>query len=1456
MPKWPSIATDWMRRALGRSERAEVPHPGQSTLLTGSEAVVATEALIAEGLYHFSLQRTDAPSRHQNAFGATVATYAAQGDGGTIAAAGGLALSGRRAAAFLAGAGATEAAAPLGALVTRHVPIVLHLTDQVDPLRLGAESAGHGSYHALGATGAVLLVARSAQHAVDMTLVARRVAEQALVPCVVAMDAAETAWAPSDVALPDAELVRLYLGEPGELIDTPTPAQRMLFGDHRERMPAWFDLDRPVAHGVALGGNDRVAALAGQRLLFADHVQVILARAMEDLTAQTGRALSTTTGHRLKGAKRVIVTVGAATELAEEVADHLASETDGRVGILGLTAIRPFPSAAVASALSSAESVVVLDRSPDSLASSLPLSREVRSVLSTGSPEIQTAIYPLGGEPLAAANLAALCTSTIEVGTHPVLHLGLAAPMPHSRFPTREVYLQSLERGYPTLSASLLDADAPLDLAPSKSVSLSLWQQATKPTEDWLSVLARAIGDSDRPHVRAYSFIAEEGVHVGHVTAAHEPFKNPGVGSPVHIAIIDDVGLIGSDAPLRELRPEGTVLISTPLAGEELWAALPAAWRDLIRTKKLVVGSGDNDLGALVGAVPTLLEGGEAEGLIALDWASYDSKSAAAVTAVTPMALERFEKTRDAYDNVPHFYNAVLAPRLAGSRGESGEPRPTVDPLLTAGTLPSYTAAFHDASRGRRHLPSIDPSRCTGCGQCWLECPDSAIASVAVGGGTLLDAAADLAELADPGTEPNEASAKLRRAHSKLAARMDTMVAKAGRGTAPNDVAHEAFVWLVDKMGVSAEDKPDYRRAFDGTARELARLPLSVTDVFFNAPHAEKKGTGEFLMLAVDARSCQACGGCVTACAEEAITMVPQTNEGVRQSEEHLRVWSRLPDTAGSTIARASAADQVGPLPALLMSRHCAGALTGGDFAEAGSGERLALRLVAAAFEHRSERRLVAQIEQLGDQNARVRSEIQTALAASLSGDDLSALDEALAAVPVRPKNLGALVSRLDELGVRNTVDRDRVQALVTVAKELEAQEDAVRSGADGLGRARFGIVLAGESVGQWAARFPRNPFAAPVAVDLMGNGPELAMGLLAGLNRDRVDEARTSRKAELLLANPSDLEPKLRELSDLRWRDLSPEEHAGRPPLLVVVGPEALSEQALPGLSKLLAGDQDIKVLLMDGRDRLAAASDPVMFALAHRRAFVLSTSLAHPRHLFDGLDAALLFQGPALIHIHTSSPSAHGFSPDRTVEHAHSAVTSRVQPLLRYDPSQPGVYGARLSLEGNAQPDQAWATDEDGQAHTPARWALSEGRFASSFGPFAAGAPAPCSIESWVTLGRHERHQRTPTIVNGDGETLAIAEGLAELSWERYENFRTLQELAGLVTPFTESVRKQVESELVAAHQAELEAQKAEYEAKLLQLESAQTDAMAARLKARLIELSGSAPARRQTSEEVEGS
>ena len=82
-----------------------------------------------------------------------------------------------------------------------------------------------------------------------------------------------------------------------------------------------------------------------------------------------------------------------------------------------------------------------------------------------------------------------------------------------------------------------------------------------------------------------------------------------------------------------------------------------------------------------------------------------------------------------------------------------------------------------------------------------------------------------------------------------------------------------------------------------------------------------------------------------------------------------------------------------------------------------------------------------------------------------------------------------------------------------------------------------------------------------------------------------------------------------------------------------------------------------------------------------------------------------ALSHDGPALVQVYAPSPSRDGFAPDDTVEQARLAVAARVLPLFRYDPAAEGVFGLRISLDGNPGDDEL----------TVAEWLAGQGRFAS---------------------------------------------------------------------------------------------------------------------------------------------
>ena len=69
--------------------------------------------------------------------------------------------------------------------------------------------------------------------------------------------------------------------------------------------------------------------------------------------------------------------------------------------------------------------------------------------------------------------------------------------------------------------------------------------------------------------------------------------------------------------------------------------------------------------------------------------------------------------------------------------------------------------------------------------------------------------------------------------------------------------------------------------------------------------------------------------------------------------------------------------------------------------------------------------------------------------------------------------------------------------------------------------------------------------------------------------------------------------------------------------------------------------------------------------------------------------------------------------------------------------------------------------------------------------------------------------------------------------------DNWRTLQELAGVVTPFTRKLEEEIRAEVEAEHQAELDAQKQAAAAELKEVRQKTQAEIAATMRSRLLEL-----------------
>jgi pyruvate-ferredoxin/flavodoxin oxidoreductase len=1404
---WVRDAARWIRELGGRSGDTDAERAQPTAVASGRWAVLATEQLACERV-------VTGPARR------------------AVAEAEGLVLSGLRASALLDDDGLGSLHAGLSAAVARRAPLVVHATCSphgADLDSLGGQ--GHAGYHALSDTGAMLALARNVQHAVDLTLLAHRASELGLGPVVVAMEGPETGRAPQSVDLPDAKLVSTFLGRAGAMIDCPTPAQRILFGERRRRIPRFFDFDRPGLHGALQSGSDLAAGLAGQREFFGAELPGLLAGCMRELEQLTGRKSSFIRKHRLKKARHVFVAQGAAIDLAEAVADALNTRRDHALGVLGIQWLRPLASGEIRAALASAEVVTVLERNGDAIGGGGPLLREIRAALGDGAePRVLHAVYGLGGQPLSASNLIALHENALlEDAARSSLLLGVRMPGDSPEHPKRQVFVERLQAAHEELAGTVLDIEVPFDLRPEPAKTVALWARRSALIDSTVQRLAELMGQHAGPIVRSRVTELEQSVSLVQVSAAKDRLRDPWDVVPVQALLIEAPQLAASANPVRTVMRGGAVLFGgSPPVGDsaasrspaELWAALPASWRSSIRELELRVYTTDAGVAELVAHVPELL-GAEASGVLErVEWSELaDPERERAPRA--PLAVRRFGKSRPRYDNLPRLWGEQVQPRL------SGNGHPELDPHLSLAAGPPSTAALVPPALAPNRLPQIDAARCTGCGACWSACPDTAIAPALIGTQALLDAAADLA--AKPGSERSEAASKLRRAHRQLAARIDGVLAGEQPQALSAQTLREGFEWLTVQMKIAEGELPAFKDAFDATLGALAPLPFSATAALFGEAQLAKQGSGELLALAVDPAACQGCGGCAAVCAEQAIRIEARSEPALRAARAGWALWEQLPDPSGESLARAMAHPLIGPLAGVTMSRHTLLSLAGASAPEAGSGERLALRQISAVAEYERQRSVLAELGQLEALSGRLNEALRRALGQAVSEADLELLARALSG---QESSLGALTKRLDELGARAPLDGHRARRLLDALRGIDRLR-AQLAGGEGPARARVGWVIADRGLASWAAELTHNPFSAPVVAELEAQGAALAIGLCEGLLERHTDQIRRVRRAELLALAPSDLPRKEAELEKLDYRQLSREELAHAPALIVVASERLLASEPA-GLIELLCSDLPIKVVLLGEGAALTGGVDPLLPLLGLRRPFVVSSTVAHSRHLFEGLQAALRHPGPALVHMYAPSPTRHGFAADATVERARLAAECRVHPLLRYDPESPGVFGARLSLQENPALSEPWVA-LDGRALTPAQFAFGERRFDRE----RTSATAPTRpIAEWA-LEAADQRSATPIVQGPDESEIGVSPALARAVVERAETWRTLAEWAGVVTPFAERVRELTAHELQAIHRQELDAMRADYERRLAEVEQAGLARHTDRLRERLIEL-----------------
>ncbi|HET9513137.1 MAG TPA: 2-oxoacid:acceptor oxidoreductase family protein [Gemmatimonadales bacterium] len=1516
--------------------------PGIPAALDGSQAVVEMETAASEAAGAYPITPSTQMGEgwalavaqgKRNVNGRTLIFFEPEGEHAAAAVTAGMSLVGLRATNFSSGQGIAYMHESLYAAVGKRLPYVLNMACRAITKHALNVHAGHDDYHAVDDTGFFQLFAKNVQESADLTLIAHRIAELSLNPGISAQDGFLTSHVIESMRLPEPELIKTYLGDPSDMIAPPTPAQRMVFGESRRRIPQLFDVDYPAMLGVVQNQDSYAQGVAAQRPFYFDHLAPLADQAFEEFAALSGRRYARASGYRMDDAEYVLVGQGSIVWNAEAVADYLRQTRRLRVGVVNLTMFRPFPSDRVAALLTGRKAVVVLERVDQPLAADPPLLREIRAAMLKAVengrspenpaypgiqpcrphqlPDFYSGCFGLGSRDVQPADLVAAVENVLPEGAgRRQFYLGIDFVRPGTLLPKLELWQQQLLEAYPHLKDLALHPSEAVHLHPKDALAIRIHSVGGWGAITMGKNLALTASELLGLHIKAnpkYGSEKKGQPTTFYATLAAEPIRVNAELKQVDVVLSPDPNVFRHSDPIAGLSEGGVFVIQSERAPAAVWESLPAtAQREIRRRHIRVFGldgfaiaaaeaseaehryrmQGAAFLGAFFKASPLMArhqldESRLFEGLrkqlakkfghlgerivednlrvIRRGWAEVrevdyaqlpDNQAERGVLPVMPRAMAP-DGAAEGVGHPGRFWEQVGFLYRSGQDG-------IADPFAAMSAIPAATSTLRDMTDVRFEVPEFIAENCTGCAQCWVQCPDAAIPGLVSTVDQLLDAT--VASLSNGRTFD-----KLRPVLRPLA--RETQKILAGPVRSVVEALSQGYASVVERMGLDPERRAAADAEFAVVRAAVAEFPLAKTAPFFDRPEAAQKGSGGLLSITVNPEACKGCNICVDVCPDQALITVKQDEAIVERLRRNWALWQRLPDTDDRYVNVPDLEEGVGVLSSLLLKKDNYRSMFGGDGACMGCGEKTALHLVYSAVNSLMRPRVARQVARLDDLISRLDHTARELLSAEA---DLEQLDPNTD-TPAVP------------LSRQNRVRLDRITHLLHGLKDLRWR---YTEGPSGKGRAPLGIANATGCSSVWGSTYPYNPYPFPWVNHLFQDAPSIAIGIFEGQMRKMADGFALVRRAELELAGEYDPEVHEPQLARFDWRQFTDEEFALSPPLFAVGGDGAMLDIGFQNLSRLLASGKPIRVVVLDtqvysntggqactsgftgqvsdmaawGRaqhGKEEVRKELALLAIAHRNAYVLQGSQANPSHLLAGVIRGLHLRRPAVFSLHCPCPPEHGLPDDGANRAAKLALESRAFPILVYDPELGDTPAECLSLEGNPALDETWPAydlkylDEKGAEQvlqlplTIADWAATESRFRRHFSPVAADAEEETLVpfHQYLELAPEERDGKTPFIWTLDrdrhlirfqasGEIVALAE-------DRQRLWRQLKQTAGLEV--ADSVRELIGSELEAEFQRKAAEIRAGYERQIAELQQKYPQVIARRLAELLLKSDG---------------
>ena len=601
-------------------------YPGSRAALDGNTAVIMCEreSSDAAGAYPItpSTQMGEfwaeaAAQGHINISGRPLIFIEPEGEHAAAAVTAGMAMTGMRAANFSSGQGIAYMHESLYAAVGKRLTYVLNIGARAMTKATLNVHAGHDDYHCVDDTGFFQMFAKNAQSVADLNIISHRIAELSLTPGIIAQDGFLTTHLIESMMVPERALIAEYLGRPDDIIETPTPAQRIIYGETRRRIPELWDVDNPVMAGLVQNQDSYMQSVAAQRPFFFDHIEALTDQAFDEFRALTGRRYSRVMTYAVDDADYLIVGQGSMIPSAEAVADYLRETRGLKVGVVDMVMFRPFPGDLVARILRGKKGVTVLERLDQPLASDLPLMREIRATIgkclengrdpkhpvypkleSYGSlndaPPLFSGSFGMGSRDLQPEGLVGAVENMLDGGARKKLfYLSIDFLRDEPITPKQDIYQQTIADAYPDVKGLVVKGSENPNLMPKDSITVRFhsvggWGAITTGKN-----LAMTLFELLGYHIKAnpkYGSEKKGQPTTYYLSAAPEPIKVNCEYFYVDIVLSPDPNVFGHTNALAGLKEGGVFIIQSDApTPEAMWKTIPAVYQKIILDKKIKV---------------------------------------------------------------------------------------------------------------------------------------------------------------------------------------------------------------------------------------------------------------------------------------------------------------------------------------------------------------------------------------------------------------------------------------------------------------------------------------------------------------------------------------------------------------------------------------------------------------------------------------------------------------------------------------------------------------------------------------------------------------------------------------------------------------------------------------------------------------------------------------------------